>query len=105
MCSAIFKISTSVDPKRVQTEGAQGQLLWLSQFTVLGSTFGTLFSPWRLHCGVGASAERDPTLVVGGTPAKVFSFQFVEKKLTPEGLIGNSVGTAGPLGEFLCMLP
>ena len=53
----------SVDPNRVQMEDAQGLLLWLSQLAVLGSTFNTLFSSWRLCYGAGTPAVRDLTLV------------------------------------------
>ena len=43
--------------------GVQGPSLWLSLPVLLRSTFGILFHSWRLHCGEGAPAERDPTIV------------------------------------------
>ena len=43
--------------------GAQGPLLQPSQLAVLRSAFSDFFSSWRLCCGAGAPAERDPTLV------------------------------------------
>ena len=49
--------------------------------------------------------EETPFLALGGTPAWVFSSKLIEIKMTPEGQIGNSVSTAGPLGEFLFLLP
>ena len=51
--------------KGSRSRGAQGPSLQPSQLVVLWSAFGTLFSSWRLHCGAGIPAERDPTLVFG----------------------------------------
>ena len=42
--------------KGFRWRGAQGPSLWPSQLAVLGSTFGALFSSWRLHCGTGIPA-------------------------------------------------
>ena len=85
--------------------GALKPSLWPSQVAVLWSAFSVLFSSWRLHCGGGAPAERVPTLVLGSTQAWVFSSQFIEKRLTPEGLISDSVRTASPLANSFTHSP
>ena len=87
----IFNISASVDPKRVNRGVLWGH--YFNPLSIQGSrALLTLFPP---HGGCimqqALQQEETPFLVLGSNLAWVFSSQFLEIKLIPEGLISNSV--------------
>ena len=48
--------------------------------------------------------EKVPLLFAGGNPAWMFSPYYIQKHMTPEGLVGYPVWTANPPGKFSYLL-